>query len=394
MAKFPVMVAATGAMSGVLNTLNMGASPLNGSWTVNAGFRDIPFSIATDVSKFYMDIGTAPGGSATRTLTIRKNAANDNISALFNSGDTSASDTTNTNSYSAGDRLDLACAIASSPASTSNNRWAFQTSATNQSLQASTANNASTTLTLYNGIQDSSGVATTATPATQVVVGSGTFRNLYCGLSSTIASGSYLVELYKNGVATGVSVTLDSSNQYKADTSNTVTYSEGDEFYYQITPSSPSAARAIKMSLENVADDAGTGMLLGSSGTALTTTTVYNTWYCSSTALFNATETGRQALALQHRAFRLYMQASAAPGGAETRTLAYRVNGANTSLSVTLSGSSTTGVSAVDVDVNDFDLVNVRERASASAANAIVRYAIQYKVVEPATNTGNFLLMF
>lgn len=392
MAKFPVMVAATGAMSGVLNTLNMGASPLNGSWTVNAGFRDIPFSVATDVSDFYMNIGTAPGGSATRTLRIRKNAANDNISALFNSGDTSASDTTNTNSYSAGDRLDIACAIASSPASTSNNRWAFQTSAENQSLQASTANNASTTLTLYNGIQDSSGVATTATPATQVVVGSGTFRNLYCGLSSTIASGSYLVELYKNGSATGVQVTLDSSNQYKADTSNTVTYSEGDEFYYQITPSSPSAARAIKMSLENVADDAGTGMLLGSSGTALTSSTVYNTWYCSSKALFNATQSTREALALSHRAFRLYFQASAAPGATENRVIAYRVNGANSALSVTLVDSETTGVSAVDVDVNDLDLVVMRQRASAGAANAIVRYAVQYKVIETSTFTPKILM--
>lgn len=392
MAKFPVMVANPSAISGALSTMVMSQSPLNGGWTVNAGFRDIPFSVATDVSDFYMAIGTAPGGSATRTMRLRKNASNDNLVAVFNSGDTSAQDTTNTNSYSAGDRIDLSCTIASSPASTSDNRWAYQTSATNQTLQSSSASTVSTSVTAYVGIQDNAGSGTSANTAIQTVVGSGTFRNLYCGMGGIVTSGSYLVEVYKNGSPTGVKVTLDSSNQYAADTSNSVSYSEGDEFYYQVTPSSPSNARGICMSLENVADVAGTGMLLGSSGGNLTNTTVFNTWYCANATTFNATESTRQALALEHRATRMFVKLSAAPGSGQTRTVTHRLNGSDTSLAVAISGTNTSGGTSFDVDVADFDLVGVKASTSGGAANSRVRYAILYKVVEASTFVPKVLM--
>lgn len=393
MPKFPVMAANTTNLTAI-SVRNAAGSALSTGWTTNAGFRPAPFSLATSVRNFYGHLFSAPGGAATRTWLLRKNEANDNVTMTFGSADTDASDTSNANFYSAGDTIDIYATLSGSPATSAGTCWAYQTEADNQTLQSTTTATSPAASTRYCGIQDNAGLASSGASATQVMPTSGTFRNLYCALSGTIASGNYTITLYKNGAPTSITATMDSSNQSASDTSNTVTFVEGDEFYYQILPSSPATARAIQFGLEFVPDTAGEGVLLGGSGFAtLTSAAVYNTWYCAGAALFNATESTRQALALKHRATKLYVKLGTAPGGVETRTVAYRVNGTNSALSVTITGANTTGSTTTNVDVARLSLVDVEASASASAVASKVMYGIVYSVVA-ATNTSNFFAVF
>ncbi|HET9665675.1 MAG TPA: hypothetical protein VFP09_02920 [Desertimonas sp.] len=152
-------------------------------------------------------LGTAPGGSATRTVVLRKNGADQAVTVTLNSGDTDVSDTSNSFSVAAGDTLIVKFTATNTPAaSTVALVWELETAdnfISHYSIGA--ASTSLTTNTTYIPMFSAGGESTTAAQGTAVAPIAGTiasYRILLHTAPGAAASGksrTFVIE--KNGVA-------------------------------------------------------------------------------------------------------------------------------------------------------------------------------------------------
>lgn len=387
--RYPLMVGSPQNLAAGFTYFNSLQNTTNVGWTINEGFREHMIPVPCRIYNWYGQLGTSPGGGISRIWTVRKNRSASILTMTFSGTDTDKSDLTNVDNFIAGDAFDFQSAQSGGTPATTTTKYALIVEAPNQIVWANTQTTVGATR--YMGYQNNSGVQTTEAAAQQVMPTSGTVKNLIAKLGTgTLASGSYVVTLYKNGSSTGLTVTLDSSNQTATDTTHTVTVAAGDTLSWEMAYNAPSTARTINIGTEFVADIHGESILLGSSGGVAQAhaTREFNTWY-NAADLWSATESLRQAYGIQCTFQKLYVKLGTAPGIGNTRTVALRKAGADTALSVTISGTNTTGSATASVDIAAGDLIGVGSVNSASAANSDIQFGLV-----AAMPTGNMFSVF
>lgn len=387
MAFYPHMTAYSAALAAVFTTRNSLQFGYNLGWTTNNGYREINCVNTATFHHLYMNLTVAPGAGDTRTFTIRKNLTNDNIAATVSDTGTFGSDTTNTTSVTAGDYLDLITSWTGTPANTNTSSTIVQES-DNQFLFSNSG--VTIAATIYNGLQSTGDYSTTESDISQVIPTSGTIKNLYARMAATLSSGSYVVTLYKNGSPTALTCTLDSANQANSDTSNTVTVAEGDLVSWEIARNAPNANRTVNIGCEFVADTAGEGILMTTTGTTAVTHTTesYLAWYQSSDTS-SSTITARQAFGYHMTFKKIYAELGTAPGSGYTRTLSLNKNSSNV-LSVAISDTNTSGSTSMDTPINLGDLLCISSVLdNASGASSTLKISLVYD--GNASNNSGFM---
>lgn len=219
----------------------------------------------------------------------------------------------------------------------------------------------------------SRGAADTPMPA------DGTLRDLYVRLPVALTSGqSWQFVVHKNGVDTGLTVTITSTGLTASDNVNTVSVVKGDLICLKSVPSStPNAQSAIQASMIFEGDNASEGCMFFMAATG--TTASFMAPGCSSAS--NSTEALRTGvMPTAGTVDELRVQLSAAPGTSNSRTFAIRKNGVDTGLTLTISNSATSG-SATGTSVSWVagDTISLNHTISGSPASAAVMASALWK---------------
>lgn len=303
---------------------------------------------AGTLSRLYVDFTGAPTAGTTRPFTIYKNGVATALTLTCGEGVTAGNDIVNTVSVAAGDLISLELGYTGAPPNMTNNHYGLLFSSDQKvspclsmhgvGLSAS----ANSYLSLTGGTTT---LLTTAAAATHVVPTSGTIRDAYFALQggSPGTAKSYTATLYKNGVATSLSVQISGAGTSNSDTSNTVTVAAGDTVYWEIVPSGTPSSRRASLSCVFVPDIDGESIQTNGSNTNLS---AYNTAYAAptGTAAYSVTEAVRQGIVpLDLVTKKMYVSLSGAGGGSSSRVFAVRDDGVAVNPSVTMGAAGTTG---------------------------------------------------
>ena len=329
---------------------------------------------------FRFNLTTAPGGVTERKMQI------DSASLFVNivGAATTATNSTSVNYSLAGAGLNITHVPTGVPATSTINTWRLAATNDNQGWYSSSIAALSTTLTRYIGVQDASGVSTTAAAATVTMPNdTGNILNARCALlDGALSAGSYAITLVKNGSPTAMVMTITGTT---ANYTGSIAVLSGDTLYWQIVPSTgtiPSNARRVAISCEYKSDTAGNGVIFGGSNTNISGTT-----YSSAYDAWNGTEANINQLAYTHTMKGLRVDLSAAPAGAATRTVALRIGGATQTPSVTVTGAalfnSWTGSQAIATD-NIIDMIHT---TAGGPAASNVKYAYIFAATAFTTQT-------
>lgn len=390
--RYPIMAGNSGALAVTAARALSFMATNDAAWAATATNVNSIAPVTTDIMVFKALLTTTPAASQSRTFT----SVPSGITTTISNPDTTGTDATHMVNVPAG-TLAYVNTTGTDTTSVAPTRWRLTQIGANQIFWSTSNGNLSTTLNRFMGVQDSGGVQTTAAAATQVAPESGTLQNLYVKMSGTIASGSYLVEIYTGTLgsetASGVKVTLDSSNQSAVDSTHTIAVTQGQGMYVQITPTTPATARAIAVGIEYVSGTAGNAVLLSSNNANVGTSgTTYNNWY--GTGAWNATESNVQATSSNINVTGMYAKVSAAPTGAtKSRTLTIRKDGANTASALTITDAATTGTWTGSLTVTSNSLINTVQTSANTPTNATLKYGIVY-TYSGNVHQGDFLIMF
>ncbi len=393
--RYPIMVGSVTALSVTASRFLTPMVTNDTAWTSTNTAGDSIAPVVTDLRNLNVQITTTPA-SGSRTISTSQNHGTSVITTSMSSPSTSASDVTHVNSLAAGDTIEITT-TGGDTTTVSPVRWSLEQVGTNQIWFSGSQGNLSTSANRFTPVQGTDLQSTSAATASQVAPESGTLQNLYVKMSGTLSSGSYLVEIYTGTVgsetASGVKVTLDSSNQSALDSTHTIAVTQGQGMYIQITPTTPSNARSIAIGIEYVSGTTGNAVLLsGNNVNASASATVYNNWY--GTGAWNATETNVQALSAQIVLTSMYVRLSAAPGAVgKTRTITFRKGAADTAASVAITNAGTSGTWSGSLAIGANNLINVAQTPASTPAASTVKYGIVYNYGSDQT-TGNFLVMF
>lgn len=205
------------------------------------------------IDKLYLQTASAPGATETTVVTLVKNGSDTALTATVANAATTANDTTNTVSVSAGDKVYLK--VVDSSGSASGNcaigmRWV--PTITNEAVvgTASATNPSNAALRYVNA-----GGALSAFPTTegdvQQYYPAGTLKKLRLDFTTAPGAGKSRAVMTRNGAAnTALTATVADANTTASDTSNTVSVALLDLVNFTTTPSgTPAAPNGFRVSM-------------------------------------------------------------------------------------------------------------------------------------------------
>lgn len=218
---------------------------------------------------------------------------------------------------------------------------------------------------------------TNETDARCVMAGAGTLQNLR--VKVTVAPGAgkdWTFTVMKNGSATGIVLTVADAATSGADTTNTVSYADGDTISLRAVPTgTPAASSSPAWGIEALSTD---GQPLTSTSDPTSTTVDCFMALQGSKASSTATIGAPIPTAGTIRGLRIALQFSAGTGDSWTITLVK--NGVDTSLTATVSGNSaTTGSDLVNtVSVAPGDVVYWRIDPTGTPASGAIKIGARF----------------
>ena len=319
---------------------------------------------------------TANGGDW--EFTVMKNGVATSLKATVLFGTQTASDTTNTVLVSSGDEVSLRCVPIDTPNEEREVHWNVQFDGDNVKesivLGSSGTNLPSTTSTTYNYINGSNSFNISEVNRKQLIADSCTMKNLYVKLDgSPGTSKNYVFTLMKNGVATGLTVTISDSSTTNNDTTNTASFSPGDEVSLRCVPNGTPTARRARWGITCVTTTDGNSNVFGGSDSSAT-----NNYYQSisrSGGVYDISEEDRLVVGQSAVLKNFYMKLSTAPGAGNSQTFTLRKNNVNTSLSITISDTDTSGNDLTNqITISDGDILSIKNTQSGSPASSLAHY--------------------
>ena len=245
---------------------------------------------------------SAPGSGTSYQFNILKNgSAIGTPTVTISDTSTEGSDTSTNLSVSPGDDLVLQT-ISSGAVTTSYFKYTFEFEGTTAKETNLIGFFNSATVTQgsnqYGCLNGSVGIQTIAARATQMVAGAGTMKNLYVILKAAPGAGeSISVELYVNGVASGVITTISGTSTSGSDTSNTKTVSAGDYVYYEVVTSAGCNTSAVpRWGITWLANTDGESLVMGGNADRNNKTVIEYNNLNGSGINWNATEANANVL--------------------------------------------------------------------------------------------------
>ncbi|WP_337186571.1 hypothetical protein [Phenylobacterium sp.] len=197
----------------------------------------------------------------------------------------------------------------------------------------------------------------------------GTLSRLKVRLGTELSGGGqYVFTLMKNNAAESMAVTLTSGEQSETDTVNTVAVGEGDDIMIRCTPTStPTTQANVQLGMVFEATAPGKGIIVAfhaASGAAL---------FMALGGLGSDNAEGDvQVIAPTSGTIsKIRARRNTAPGGIEEVTYTLRVNGVDSALSCTISGSDTQDSGAASVAIAAGDLLSIGVTISDLPASSV-----------------------
>jgi hypothetical protein len=259
----------------------------------------------------------------------------------------------------------------------------------------------SNSATNYSGFVIGSGVGGTIPTATTGIMEApmptaGTFSNLTIGYQTTITQGSLAITMTKNGSATSLTCTVQSGTQTCTDATHTVSVVAGDTVGYTYVPTgTPTAsANSLPLSVLFTSTAANEGILLTSGNpTSGASNSVTNYFNVVGQPSFTATENlSSFVLPVAGTIDQVYMVSNNAAGTGGSFVYTLEKNGADTTVTCTLSGNSalTCNDTTHSATFAAGDTVSLKSVPSGSPnASARIRFGMRWK----PTTTGQALVM-
>lgn len=333
------------------------------AWNVTESQMDGIVTAAGTIDTLNFVVDSSPGSGRSWIATVRKNAADTDLTCTITNSNTSCSDLTHSVSVSPGDKVSFQVAPSGNPPSTSS-RWStsFKSSAAKESTYPG-RNSQSTSGTTYgNPIGGQNGNSSTESAREQIVATSGTIKNLYVEETAAPGSGkSRVMTFRKNGVDQTVACTVSDTATACSDTTNSFTVAAGDIISIKSVASGSVAASSMRFGWTFVSDTDGEFLLafVVSSGPSNLSTTHF--YLVGANDGVDFTDGNRKQLGNACTLKKMYVRFNTAPGSGKSWTANLRKNAStDTSLSVTVSDSNQVGSVTSDVTVLSTDYWNTK----------------------------------
>lgn len=345
------------------------------SVTNYAGFRTNFFATSDVASRNLAPIGglidglfvvasTAPGGSASYTITLQKNGVPTNVACTITGAATSCS-STNSFSIAAGDKYSIQSVPASSPASsTLRISSIFDSHTKGQAIFVTSDGNSlpSTSTAEFTGVCGKTNWNSTSTRGILMPT-NGTVSNFF--VEQTVASGiaasgkSRQYFVLKNTVQTPVTCTVSETATTCNDTSNSFTFVAGDILLFEQIPTATPSATNVVLGLAFTPDIDGESIHGNQTVTTFSNSVSQYVYlndlnYGPSSTELNFTSISPNSNIV---AKKLRVSLAVAAGTSKTWLIGFRQNNATSALSCSITGNSTTtctnSTSNISVSLND-----------------------------------------
>jgi len=323
--------------------------------TLNYRYKQV-ISISGSISLLSGELSAAPGAGATYTFTLEVNGVASALTITFGAADTQKIDTVNSVNVAAGDTVQLICTYTGAPG-TPTAKWSsiFTGSTAKHSLILGTAFQ-DIAANRYYPLQSTHYLAYSATeaPAANLIPTSGTIKNLYVALRLDPGAppDAYTFTVYKNGVATALTVTIVANNTTGNDTIHSVAVAAGDLVSIEVMPvDTPTVATYVYFGTCFEANIDGESIIMGTLTTNPDDTLVmYRPLITYLTTAWNATAS-RSYQQMQNLTpgvvlRKFYVKQDTAPGaGGSSNNLNYTIiaDGGATSITVDIFEVATSG---------------------------------------------------
>ena len=196
----------------------------------------------------------------------------------------------------------------------------------------------------------------------------GTLKKFYVELSAAPGAGkSRIFTINKNGVATGIVVTISDAATTGNSAALTSAVAAGDSFSISHTVSGSPAASIVSFGIAFLPDTQGEFMTCATTDNPTSSIQVeYEHLTCGDSAL-TGTESETHNLARACTAKKIYVLLSTAPGLGNTWIFTLRRNTSDAALTVSISNTNKSGNAAVDVAISNDDVLDTAIDATAGA---------------------------
>lgn len=366
----------------------------NPTWQTSIGSNANVIATSFNALTLRIDLTVAPGGVASRTFTVVKNGVDTGLTVAITGAATTGS-VTSTVSFVDGDTLILRCTPAGTPAATSAYGYLLIEGAANEGFPIFGGNysqNVTTTDTFLPLQGFTNIVWDTDANTKQVFPMYGQLQNWRVTLNGAPGAGtSFTFEVYVNGAASGMSITIAGTNTTGTDTTHAVVVSPGDLLSVRATKSGATANRTARWGLECIPSAPGYSALMYRNFNTQQPSTSANRFQLPTArgiGAFNATETNAQNICPAITAKNLYVWQSVAPGAAASgkqyvHTL--RKNAAGASPAVTILETATTGNNTADLSYSDGDKISLLTAPTATPAATDLSVGMMFYL------TGSFI---
>lgn len=318
------------------------------SWETGEDAVEQLVASAGTIKNLYIELAVAPGVASTAAFTLRKNGADTALTVTISGTDTTGSDTSNTVTFAAGDRINWKCVTSAVASGSTNPRISadYAGDTANESLLLGRID--ATGDNVYYPIDGwGSSTQSTFVLAKQLIATAGTIKKLYVRLNTAPGAGnSRTFTVYKNGSTTALTLTISNTDTTGNDTTHSFTVAAGDKLALFNNDDATSAATQVSWGCVFTADTAGEFPILGgtnddpsNSATEYITINSVNGTF----GTWNATEANRLAFGRTSWVKNMYVELTTAPGAGNSYTFTLRNNAGATALSVAISEANTTG---------------------------------------------------
>ena len=350
---------------------------INPSTTESA--HQIVMSEDGTMKRFFVELFTAPGVGTSRTFTLRKNGQDQTLTVTISNTDTTGRDLNNSFSFVAGDLISISSTVSGTPAA-SRVMWCLM-------IDTSTPKRSILTFLLTSG-QGYSNTATqnlslggeadfsTNTGNPMLAATSGKIKRLYVNLTTAPGAGkSRTITLEKNGSSTALSVVLSDSETQDSDLSNEITVVAGDSFRIVSTPSGTPASTTITICVTFEADTDGEFNFAATCLDGVGGNNVEGATFVSSGFRYGFSNNQDLELCDECTVRKIYIEdlnLGGGPGAGKFWDFYLEVEGSETGLIVTLTGTEVTGNAAFDISVSPGNSVRTvfRGRNSSNPTSA------------------------
>lgn len=342
------------------------------TWNGTEANRESVVSPAGTLKDLQVSLKVAPGGSASWTFTLYKNAAPSAITCQVSAAATTCTDLVNSVAVVAGDTLSFESVPSSTPAATEV-KWSLHFASTTASETPIMTLDTAATASTFSALMGINNAETTANDVKSLLATAGTMKNLYVVAQTAPGVGkSRTVTVRKNGVGTAITCTMSDPATTCNDTTHTVSYVAGDALVFADSGAGGPATTVLSEALTfaattdgqfvtNSVNDAG----MSAGGTGATTYMPINA------ADFNpgmaASDAGQLAQAGTLDV--MYVEIVTAPGAGQSQTFTLYDNGA-TALTCQIADANTTCNATITATLSTADLISIQDvPSSASAAD-------------------------